>query len=197
MASLADAGSKSLNKGSLEVTEAIKESEIIVFTGPGKGKTTAALGVALRTIGQGGKVIFVHFTGPGHPVLGEVKAAAAIGGSLRMIGIRSEASDVSYLDGFSESVDTVAEALTMARELWVRECDLLVLDDITHHLERGSIDVAQVLHLIDSKTPNASILLTGSFVPQLIVQRADLVTEFLQIKHPTDAGVHLRRGIDF
>ena len=184
MASLADAGSESLDKGGLEVTEAIKESEVIVFTGPGKGKTTAALGLSLRTIGQGGKVIFVRFTGPGHPVLGEVKTAAAIGDRLRMIGIKSEASDVSYLNDFSESVDTVAEALAMAREVWVRECDLLVLDDITHHLERGSIDIAQVLHLIDSKPPNTNILLTGSSAPEPIMQRANIVTEFLQIKRP-------------
>lgn len=179
------------------MTEVRDKGEVIVFTGLGKGKTTAALGVALRTIGQGGKVIFIRFTGPRHSVLGEVKTAAAIGGNLRMIGVRSEASDVSYLDGFSESVDTVADALAMARDVWIRECALLVLDDIGHHLERGSIDIAQVLLLIDSKPLNTSILLTGSSASEPIIQRANLVTEFLQIKRPHNAGVYLRRGIDF
>jgi len=179
------------------VDEARDKGEVIVFTGQGKGKTTAALGVALRTIGQGGKVIFIRFTGPRHSVLGEVKAAVAIGGNFRMIGVRSEATDVSYLDGFSESVDTVADALAVARDVWIRECDLLVLDDISHHLERGSIDIAQVLPLIDSRPLNTTILLTGSSASEPIMQRANLVTEFLQIKRPNNVGVRLRRGIDF
>jgi len=173
------------------------EGEVIVFTGLGKGKTTAAVGVALRAIGDDEKVIFVHFTGPQHPVLGEVKIAAAIGGNLRMIGIRSEAKDVSYLNDFSESVDTVADALAMAHDVWIWECDLLVLDDIGPHLERGSIDMAQVLSLIDDRPPNTSIILTGPSAPEPIMQRASLVTEFLRIKQPPNAGMRLREGIDF
>lgn len=177
------------------VDEGSARSEVIVFTGQGKGKTTAALGVALRTIAQGGKVIFVYFTGPHHPVLGEVKSAAAIGGIWRMIGIRSQAKDISYLNDFSESVDTVTEALAMAHNQWLRECDLLVLDDISPHLDCGTINVAQVLELIDNRPSNTSIIFTGLSLPEPIVRRADLVTEFLKIKSPSDAGLH--QGIDF
>jgi len=184
MASFSNAASKSLHKGGLEVTGAREEGELIVFTGSGKGKTTAALGVALRTIGQGGKVIFIHFTGPQCPVPGEIKTATRIGSSLRMVGVRSEAGDISYLDDFSESVDSVTEALVKAHDVWVQECDLLVLDDIGHHLEQGSIDVAEVMALIDDRPPNVGILLTGTSIPGPIVQRAELVTEFLLIKEP-------------
>lgn len=170
---------------------------VIVFTGVGKGKTTAALGVALRTIGHNGKVIFVHFTGPRYPVLGEVKTTAAFGNNWRMIGIKSEANATSYLDGFTESVGTVSEALTMAHDLWLHECDLLVLDDISPHLDRGSINIAQVLALIDDRPPNISIILTGSSVPEPIMQKADSVTQWLKIKYPPKASMHLRRGINF
>lgn len=170
---------------------------VAVFTGPGKGKTTAALGIALRTIGWGGKVIFVHFTGPQHPVLGEVKTAAALGGNWRTIGIKSEAMDISYLGDFTESVDTVSEAMATAHDLWLHECDLLVLDDIGSHLDRGTIDITQVLALIDNRPPNTSIILTGPSAPEPIIQRADVVTEFLGIKQPPNAGMQLRRGIDF
>jgi len=171
--------------------------EVAVFIGPGKGKTTAALGFALRTIGQGGKVIFVHFKGPEHPVLGEVKTTGALGSNWRTIGIKSEAKDASYLADFTESVDTVREAMAMAHDLWLHECDLLVLDDISLHLDRRSIDIAQVLAVIDDRPPNTSIILTGSSAPEPIMQRADLVTEFLKIKQPPNAGMRLRRGIDF
>jgi cob(I)alamin adenosyltransferase len=170
--------------------------EVIVFTGPGKGKTTAALGVGLRMIARGGKVVFIYFTGPQHPVLGEVKSAASFGSNWRTIGIKSEAKDVSYLDDFTESVDTVTEALAMAHNLWLHECDLLVLDDIIHHLDQKSIDIAQVLALINDRPPNASIVLTGRSAPEPILQRAGLVTEFLKIKQPPNADMHLRRVVE-
>ena len=94
------------------------KGEVIVFTGPGRGKTTAALGTAIRSFAHGGKVIFIHFTGPEYPVLGEVKAAASLGSNWRMIGIKGEAKDISYLDDFTETVDTAREALTMAQKVW-------------------------------------------------------------------------------
>ena len=173
------------------------KGEVLVFTGPGKGKTTAAIGVACRVIAQGGRVVFVYFTGPLYPVLGEVKAAAALGGNWRMIGIKSEAIDAAYLNGFSESVDTVKEALAMAHNLWLHECELLVLDDINPHLNRKTIDIPQVIALLDDRPPNTSIILTGQSAPEVIMKRADLVTEFLQIKQPFQLNVGPRKGIDF
>ena len=173
------------------------EGRVIVFTGPGKGKTRAALGAVIRFIASGRRAIFIYCTGPQHPLLGEVKTAAAIGDNWRMIGIKSEAKDISYLAEFTESVDTVREALAMAHDLWLHECDLLVLDDIFPHLDRGSIDIAQVLSLIDNRPPNTSIILTGQSAPEPIVYRADSVSDFLKIKQPPNDGMHLRRGIDF
>ena len=128
--------------------------EVIVFSGPGKGKTTAAVGIACRGIAQGE-------------------------------------------DDFTESVGTVQEALAMAHNRWLHECDLLVLDDITPHLDRGSIDIAQVLALIADRPPNTSIILTGQSVPEAIMKRADIVSDFLQIKQPSNAGIRSRRGIKY
>jgi len=173
------------------------KGEVILLMGIGRGKTTTALGIALRVITYGGKVVFIHFSGPQYPELGEVNAAATLGDSLRMIGIRSEASNPSYLNGFYETVNTVADAWAMACNVWIRQCNLLVLDDIGHQLDRGSIDIAQVLALIKDRPPNVSIILTGRSTPKVIAKTADLVTEFVDIKHPLPTGMGLHKGIDF
>jgi len=179
-------------KGKLE-----HSSEVLLFMGPGRGKTTAALGVALRIIGNGGRVVFIHFTGPQYPELGEVKFTAALGDRLRMIGIKSEVTEVSYLDGFSECVDTVREALAMAQNIWIRECNLLVLDDIGAQLEQESIDAAQVLTLIEERSPDVSIILTGRSLPRVIMEAADLITQCVDVKHRSPADMGPRKGINF
>lgn len=173
------------------------KGEVILLMGIGRGKTTTALGIALRVITYGGKVIFIHFSGPQYPELGEVKAATVLGDSLRMIGIRSEASNLSYLNDFYETVNTVADAWAMACNVWIRQCNLLVLDDIGHQLDRGTIDIAQVLALIEDRPPNVSIILTGRSTPKVIAKTAGLVTEFVDIKHPLPTSMGLRKGIDF
>jgi cob(I)alamin adenosyltransferase len=170
---------------------------VVVLTGTGKGKTTAALGASLRATAYLANVVFIHFTGPHYPVLGEVKASAAYLNSLRMIGIKSEASQASYLAEFSESVDTVSDALKMARHVWMHKCDLMVLDDIGSQLEKGNIDVDQVLAFIRDKPQSMSIILTGQSMPSVINENADLVTEFTEIKRPSPASVGPRKGIDF
>jgi len=170
---------------------------VTVLMGTGKGKTTAALGASLRATAYLARVIFVHFTGPQYPILGEVRASATHLNSLRMIGIRSEARQASYLEEFPESVDTVSDALTMACNVWMYQCDLMVLDDIGSQLEKGNIDVDQVLALIRTKPQNMSIILTGRSMPSVIAENADLVTEFAEIKHPSLASTGPRKGIDF
>lgn len=171
---------------------------MIVHTGLGKGKTTAALGLACRVLGHGGRVVFIRFTGPEYPQMGDVRTATALGGNLRMIGVESQARDASYLADFTESTATVETALALARGLLMRgECDLLVLDDINPLLDEGTIDTAQVVALIDEKPPNVNMVLTGRSAPQAIIERADTVTDFTEIKHPSQAGIEPRKGIDF
>lgn len=160
------------------------KSQVIVFTGSGIGKTVAAVGIAIRTISAGGRVIFVYFTGPEHPTLGEIKSASALGANWRTIGIKSEVKETSYLNYLTESVDTVEEAINMAQTIWSSECDLLVLDNIIHHVACGSVDVSRIVDIIDSRAPRTNIVLTGEFTPDMIIDRADVVTDFCNIKQP-------------
>ena len=97
-------------------------------------------------------------------------------------GIKTEVQDISALDGFTESVNTVETALAMAHDRWLHEFDLIVVDDISPHLERGDINTAQVLALLDNRPPDTSIILTGASSPELLIRKADLVTEFRQLK---------------
>ncbi len=171
---------------------------VSVYTGLGKGKTTAALGLAYRVMGHGGKAAVIFFTGPEYPEMGDVRAAAALDQKLITIGIESQARHLTYLADFAEYTSTVHGALALARDLLTQqECDLLILDDINPLMHDGTIDDALVQALLYEKPPNAGIVLTGRFAPQSIIEMADIVTDFAQIKHPSQAGVGPRRGFEF
>ncbi len=173
-------------------------AQVIVFTGSGKGKTTAALGLACRALGHGRKAAFLHFTGPMWPRLGDVLSARVLGGGLRMIGIASQATEPSYLDQFDETVPTVEAALDRAEQMLSGgECDLLVLDDINPLLDQGLVEQSVVTGLIEAKPPSATIVFTGRSAPNAIMELADIVTDFAEVKHPARAGVAARSGIDF
>lgn len=174
------------------------EGNVIVFTGDGKGKTTAALGLACRYLGHAGRAAFIHFSGPARPSLGDVLSAKELGGRLRMVGIASQAADVSYLDQYDETVPTVAAAMARARQLLTEgECDLLVLDDINVLLHQGIIEVAMARELIEAKPASATILLTGRSAPEAVVEMADAATDFREVKHPVHTGVGPRKGLEF
>jgi cob(I)alamin adenosyltransferase len=173
-------------------------AQVIVFTGSGKGKTTAALGLACRALGHGRKAAFLHFTGPKRPQLGDVLSARVLAGGLRMIGIASQAADPSYLDQFDETVPTVEAALDRAKQMLLAgECDLLVLDDINPLLDQGLVEQSIVIGLIETKPPSATVVLTGRSAPEAILELADIVTNFAEVKHPVHEGVGPRRGIEF
>lgn len=172
--------------------------EVIVFTGGGKGKTTAALGLACRALGHGRRAAFFHFKGPVRPSLGDVRSARALGRRLKMIGIVSQAADTSFLDQYDETVPTVEAALDRAGQmLGSGEFDLLVLDDINPLLEEGDVDQAAVIRLITSRPESATLVFTGRSAIDAIVELADVVTDFEEVKHPARSGVGPRRGIEF
>jgi len=174
------------------------QGQVIVFTGGGKGKTTAALGLACRAVGHGGKAAFIHFTGPERPSLGEVTATGTLGAKLKMIGIECQAADPSYLSEFDQSVPTLKAALDLARELIKGgECDTVVLDDINPLLDQGMVDEEAVIDLISDKAEATTVVLTGRFAPDSIMEIADVVTDFAEVKHPVHTGAAPRKGIDF
>jgi len=174
------------------------QSQVIVFTGAGKGKTTAALGLACRAVGHGGKAAFIHFTGPERPTLGEVTATRSLGAELKMIGIECQAEDPSYLSDFDQSVPTLEAALDLARQLIKGgEYDVVVLDDINPLLHQGRVDEEAVIELISDKPENTTVVLTGRFALDSVVEMADVVTHFAEVKHPVRTGLAPRKGIDF
>jgi ATP:corrinoid adenosyltransferase len=143
-------------------------------------------------------VAFIHFSGPARPSLGDVRSTKVLGHDVRMIAIESQAAETAYVDQFDESVATVQAALRRARELLSEgEYGLVVLDDINPLLDQGTIEEAAVRDLIVGKPESATIVLTGRFAPAWVLQIADIVTDFAEVKHPVHVGVGPRKGIEF
>ena len=163
-----------------------------VYTGDGKGKTTAALGQALRASAQGLSVIFIQFlkTQPG----GE-----------NFFAEKYEPFEIIQFgkgDLFKKDEEEILRETRAAYEFAVGalvggKYDMVVLDEIFIAHWRGFISLPQILDLIKMKPANVELILTGRKAPQEVVRRADLVTEMLMIKHPFSEGVHQRKGIEF
>ena len=179
----------------------LEKGLVQVYTGDGKGKTTAAFGLALRAAGQGNKVLIYQFLKPASLDLGERFAL-----QLGAVRIRVEALDtewdmaVSFAD--EEAIErtraAIREVLTKLTETaQKRFYDVLILDEIVFCLAHGLASLEDVKHLIERRDPAVEIVLTGRDAPVELVELADLVTEMKMVKHPFDRGVPARRGIDY
>ena len=163
-----------------------------VYTGDGKGKTTAALGLAIRAVGQGMKVAFIQFL-KGQPC-GEHFFAKQYN-PFEIVQI--SAGDI-FKKPKSQLGQEAQQALSYAeQEILSGRYDLVILDEILVAISQGMITTKQVLDLLDSKPSSVELVLTGRKAPPEIVQRADLVTEMLMIKHPFTEGTEARRGIEY
>jgi cob(I)alamin adenosyltransferase len=173
---------------------ALDKGCIQVYTGNGKGKTTAALGLALRAVGRGLKVcVFQFIKGGGR--YGEHLAADRLAPLLTIIQT-GRPGWVNTRD-ITEDRRVAQEALVKAGELLTSgEFDLFVCDEINGAVGFGLIDVEQVLELIARKPPQVELVLTGRNAHQLVIEAADLVTEMREIKHYYAAGVPARTGIE-
>jgi len=163
-----------------------------VYTGDGKGKTTAALGLAMRAAGQGMKVAFIQFL-KGLPT-GELLFAQQ--------HKTFEIVQISVGDSFKKSKEQLSQEAqqTLAyaeQEIVSGKYDLVVLDEIFIAINQGLITIKEVMDLLDAKPASVELVLTGRKAPPEIVQRADLVTEMLMIKHPFTGGTSARRGIEY
>jgi cob(I)alamin adenosyltransferase len=173
----------------------LEHSLIQVYTGLGKGKTTAALGLALRAAGQGLKVYIIQFM-KGWPDYGELVSVEKLPNiTLRQFG-RPEFVDKDNPD--PEDIRQAHQALDRARQIIAGgEHDIVILDEINVALDFGLIGLAEVLSLLDDKPQKVELVLTGRSAHPALVQRADLVTEMLDIKHPYHEGTRGRRGIEY
>ncbi|MBN1572211.1 MAG: cob(I)yrinic acid a,c-diamide adenosyltransferase [Deltaproteobacteria bacterium] len=166
-----------------------------VYTGNGKGKTTAALGLAFRASGHGLKTYIVQFM-KGDIYYGELGAAEKMPETItiRQMG---RPDFVDKKNPAQIDIEMAEKALKLAKELITSgDYDLVVLDEINVALDFGLIRLDDVLELINKKPPEVELILTGRYAPKEIIEMADLVTEMVEVKHPYNAGVEARVGIE-
>ena len=171
---------------------------VIVFTGDGKGKSSAALGITLRAFGHKMYVSIVQF----------IKSPSDTGEAMAAERLAPEIEFVSLGKGFvnccgsttplDEHKKAAHDALTVARErIHAGSWDIVVLDEINIAVQLGLIDIRDVLDLVRSKPPELHLILTGRDAHPDLVSAADLVTEMRDIKHPFNSGVTAQKGIDY
>ncbi len=174
------------------MSEKTNEGLIQVYTGDGKGKTTAALGLGIRAAGHGMRVGFIQFL-KGEPS-GE-----------HLFMSRCHAFDIVQIsagDIFTKSQEQLSEeaqqTLAYAEEQMLSgRYDLLILDEIFVAIHKGLITTKQALDLLEKKPDSLELVLTGRYAPAKVVERADLVTEMHMIKHPFNQGIATRCGIEY
>ena len=176
---------------------------IIVYTGDGKGKTTAALGAVLRALGHGWRVLVIQFFKGDWPVVfGEVEMGKLVAPQLEVVHLgKGFVKFMGDKKPFEEHVAAAKEALKVAREkITSGSYDLIVLDELIYAIDYSGIQLVsldEVMSLVDAKPPALHLILTGRNAPQAIIDRADLVTEMREIKHPWQQKIPAQEGIDY
>jgi cob(I)alamin adenosyltransferase len=167
---------------------------VVVYTGNGKGKTTAALGVAFRALGRDLKVGVVQFI-KGKWKTGERTFAERLPQltfHVMGLGFTWESDDLSRDKAAAE------QAWKVSRELILDgKYDIVVLDELTYVLNYGFVTVDDVLTTLKIRAPHVHVIITGRRAPEALVAAADLVTEMQSVKHPFDKGVRAQPGLDF
>lgn len=169
--------------------------QVQVYTGDGKGKTTASLGLALRAVGRGLKVCMIQFM-KGGGAYGEHLAASRLAPLLTI--------HQTGLDGWiyrgrisAEDLAVAGQTTNLARQVLTGgEYDLVILDEINGAAWFGLIEVEDILALIAERPPRVELVLTGRSADQKVIDAADLVTEMVEVKHYFRKGVQARLGIE-
>jgi len=179
----------------------LEKGLIQIYTGDGKGKTTAAFGLAMRAAGQGNKVLIYQFLKPPNLDIGERFAL-----QLGAVRIRVEALDVPWdMSRSFEDEKTIAKMQAAIKEVLERMTqtaekkfyDVLILDEIVLCLSKGLAKLEDVKNIIDRRDPGVEIVLTGRGATKELIELADLVTEMKNIRHPLDKDLPARRGIEY
>ncbi len=170
---------------------------LMVNTGDGKGKTTAALGVLIRAAGRGMNCCLIQFMKSKNDRYGEHESAETLGIEVHTMG-----------DGFTWDTKNPEQDIKTSEETWAlcvekmrsEEYDLLVFDELVYVLDYKFLDLQKVLDEIKAvreKQPHLHLVLTGRNAPAELIEAADLVTEMKEIKHPFHAGIYAQQGIEF
>jgi len=170
---------------------------LMVNTGDGKGKTTAAIGVIVRAAGRGMKCCMIQFMKSKNDRYGEHESLEKLGVEVHTMG-----------DGFTWDTNDKTQDIKTSEETWAlcvekmksEEYDLLVFDELVYVLDYKFLDVIKVIDEIRSvreRQPHLHIIATGRNAPPELIEAADLVTEMKEIKHPFHAGIYAQQGIEF
>ena len=170
---------------------------ILINTGPGKGKTTAAMGTALRAVGNGMRVLMLQFLkGSWH--YGELDAVQAFGSSFTLTQMGRGFVKVGGAETDPEDVRLVEECWTEARQaIYSGEWDMVVLDEINYAIGYGMLDPVVVAEALRNRPEMVHVILTGRNAHPLLVELADTVTEMREVKHAYQKGILAQRGIEY
>lgn len=176
-----------------EIKPGPRKGLVIVNTGNGKGKTTAALGLMLRARGRGFRVVMFQFIKSRKHLYGEHLMAERLGVEIIPLG-----------DGFTWESDNIEFDKALAAEGW-RECrqriesgdyDMVILDELTYLTNYGWLSLDEVLDVLKGRDPQMHIVITGRDAPRELIEFADLVSEIKEVKHPLKRGIRAQAGIE-
>jgi cob(I)alamin adenosyltransferase len=176
----------------------LQKGLVIVFTGDGKGKSSAALGITLRAFGHKMYVSFVQFI-KSQSDTGESRACERLAPQIEFVSLgKGFVNCCGNTAPMDEHKKAAAEALTAARQrILSASWDIVVLDEINIAVKLGLVDIKDVMDLVRSKPPELHLILTGRDAHPDLIAAADMVTEMRDLKHPYDSGVPAQKGIDY
>ncbi len=175
----------------------MKKGLVHIYTGDGKGKTTCAMGLAMRAVGCGYEVRIFQFC-KGQPT-GELNALKKLDrvtvqrdecGSKKFVWQMDEAEKADWTDAQQALFDEACEAACDPA------VDLVVMDELLGAMHAGAVDIGQIKYLLGHKYKGTELVITGRGAPEALIEIADYVTEMKCVKHPYDQGVDARRGIE-
>ncbi|KAA3637323.1 MAG: cob(I)yrinic acid a,c-diamide adenosyltransferase [Calditrichaeota bacterium] len=171
---------------------------LLVYTGNGKGKTTAALGMCVRAVGYDWNVCIIQFV-KGSWKYGELKGIKRLEPNVELFTVGE--GFVGIVDDkkeFAEHQRAAAEGIDFAKDkITSGKYNLVILDELNVAYDLKLIDKDQVLQLVDAKSTEQHLVITGRGAPEFLIEKADLVTEMKEIKHPYQAGILAQKGIDW
>jgi cob(I)alamin adenosyltransferase len=175
---------------------------ILVVTGDGKGKTTSALGLAFRALGNGFRVFMVQYI-KGRWKTGEKKLADLLRTHADHLGLDIEIRPMG--DGFTWLTQNREQDIATTREIWEvskqaiasQKYDLVILDEINVVMKLGYLDPQEVVAFLKTKGPDLHVVLTGRGAPPEVRELADMVSEIMPVKHHYKAGIKAQQGIEF
>jgi len=171
---------------------------LVVYTGNGKGKTTAALGMCIRAVGYDWSICIIQFV-KGSWKYGELKGLKQLEPNVELhvigegfVGIVDDDKDIQ------EHRDAAAKGVALAEEkLRSEQYQLVILDELNVACDPGVVSEQEFANILDSRSDKQHLVITGRNAPDLLIEKADLVTEMTEIKHPFRKGITAQKGIDW